>query len=137
MKTVKIVAVCMLFFVAGVFYCSKAHAILFCYDGHSQTGMEWLNGTFTYTNGGDKIEPPAGLDIDPSGAADPWGSVYCYANSAELLYVYENFPDLSYPKVTVARGGTPTFRASIQPWNKGNTTVYWTGDQAVFLWNHL
>ena len=105
----------------------NAHAELFCYNGHLSTGMDWLNGNFTYTNASNDVIKPLGADIDPMGTPNPFASVYCWANGAELTYIEQHLPDV---RMRVRAN-------SIQPWQEGNQTVYWTDGDAMYIWNNL
>ena len=102
----------------------NGHAELYCYNGHLGAGMEWLNGAFTYTNASNAVINAPGVDIDPMGTPNPYGSVYCWANGAELTYIEQHL-DVR----------TRVRASSVQPWQERDQTVYWTDADAMFIWN--
>ena len=116
-----LMAVCLALF---LFAASRsAHALLYCYNGDVSppVQMEWFNGKFFYygldqgtvQNPGPSLLPPFGAQF------------YCYANGGELAYIMQKLPDVRQ------RVG-----ASVGP-TKGSTIVFWTGDEARWIWNNL
>lgn len=106
--------------IIAVLISAQAHALLFCYDSQTDIGMEWIYGKVTYTDDltGKQVANPG-----PNLVPDQYEFRYCYANGTELAYVQKNMPAM-----------LNNAKPSVQD-NYG--TVYWTGDQALFIENNL
>src|SRR5208282_254993 len=112
---------------------APASATLFCYNGDTGTGMEWNAGVFIYTN--QNVSPPVVIkNPGPVLETDAFTFAYCWANGPELTYLVTNLPDLRYPEVTTSHSGGTTIRKSLQ---HPDGTVYWTGQEAIWLMNNL
>jgi|SRR5271166_2181196 len=98
---------------------APASATLFCYDT-AVGGLEWNAGQFVYTDLQGHVRSNPGPQLLPS-----FGEViYCWADGPELTYVDKNLG----LRFRVAS-------KSLQP--GGSVIVYWTGDDARYLWNNL
>ena len=114
-------------------YSMHAGATLFCFNGDSGTGIEWNAGVFTYTN--QHVSPPVVINNPgPALETDAFTVAYCWANGPELTYLVTNLPDLRYPAVTTSHSGGTTIRKSLQ---HPDGTVFWTGQEAIWLMNNL
>lgn len=104
---------------------APASALLYCYNGDTSppTQMEWANGKFTFY---DPAEQPL-HNPGPTLTQEPFTQFFCYANGSELAYIAQNLPDLRV-RAPKANAIGPT---------KGYGTVFWTGDEARWLWNNL
>jgi hypothetical protein len=101
---------------------STASATLFCYNSDYGVGIEWTAGRLIYTNAAGMVitEGGPGQDLNP----DPASYIYCWADGQELGYLKKNFPALHFRVMN-----------SIQ--NPSDPTQYWTGSEALFIWNNL
>jgi len=132
-RRVKIWFACFALTAIGIFTYDYAHATLFCYNGDTGTGMEWNAGVFIYTN--QNVSPPVVIkNPGPVLETDAFTFAYCWANGPELTYLVTNLPDLRYPEVTTSHSGGTTIRKSLQ---HPDGTVYWEGQEAIWLMNNL
>ena len=128
MKSIKIVAVTAVAFVAGAFYCSMAHAMLFCWNSSNNVAMTYQNGAFVYQLENGTQPPPVVANPGPQLLPEYYSNAYCWADGAELTQLFQALPDLRYPSVSHG-----TFRKSLQHPLDG--IVYFTGDDAWSIIN--
>jgi len=134
MKSIKIVAVTAVAFVAGAFYCSMAHAMLFCWNSQNDIAMTYQNGTFVYQLENGTEPPPVVSNPGAQLTPDYYAVAYCWADGTELPQLFQALPDLRYPAVTSGHGGSVTFRKSLQ---HPDGIVYFTGDDAWSIINNF
>lgn len=98
----------------------QAQATLYCEDSGTPMTMQWdrtsHGDVFAYTVNGESSAAPGPI-------LNQYDNVFCEADGVELAYVQKNLLV------------TTTLKSSIQP--DSSDAVYWTGADAIFIFNNL